>query len=195
MDNQIEEGPRDNCGIVGIYGPELNIAQLLSLALVALQHRGQESCGIVTFDKKNSYGERGLGLVSQVFGREEGKSLEPLKGHLGIAHVRYSTAGKPNLFNAQPVVVQTYHGELAICQNGTLTTHKTLRTNLLRKGVGMFKESDIEVISQILAQHPLTGSIEIPDCPQEFHLLCIKVMEPIHCVLQQKMLFGDVGII
>lgn len=115
-----DDQPNENCGIVAIYAPELNLAHLLSLALVtnskssfhfcfkltinwifqvALQHRGQESCGIVTFSEKEVHEEKGLGLVSQVFGKENGRSLDGLKGHLGVAHVRYSTAGKIYISN------------------------------------------------------------------------------------------------
>jgi len=121
------------------------------LGLIALQHRGQESCGIATYDTKNSYivSHKGLGLVSQVFNSEE--KIKPLVGSLGIGHTRYSTTGRSNVDNAQPVLIQTYHGQIGISQNGNLTTQKYLRKKLLQRGVGMFKESDIEVIAQMLA--------------------------------------------
>jgi len=145
----MEDDPKEKCGVFGIYAPEIEVSSMISLALVALQHRGQESCGITTCDEKgNFHTHKGLGLVSQVFNSED--ILSPLKGGFGIGHTRYSTAGKPTLENGQPVVVETWHGKLGIAQNGNLSTQKSLRKKLLSSGVGFFKESDIEVIAQLL---------------------------------------------
>jgi amidophosphoribosyltransferase len=151
---EIDDTPKENCGIFGIYAPEIPIAATVSLALIALQHRGQEACGIVTYDEKRDtvHSHKGVGLVSQVFSNED--ILKPLVGKMGIGHTRYATAGRSTIDNAQPVIVDTFHGQIAIAQNGNLTTHKSLRKELLRRGVGMFRESDIEVIAQILASNP-----------------------------------------
>eukprot|EP01116_Phalansterium_solitarium_P024659 TRINITY_DN9093_c0_g1_i1.p1 TRINITY_DN9093_c0_g1~~TRINITY_DN9093_c0_g1_i1.p1 ORF type:complete len:522 (-),score=120.05 TRINITY_DN9093_c0_g1_i1:110-1573(-) len=145
--------PKENCGCFGIYAPELSVAQTISLALVALQHRGQESCGLSVCDTKgNLKTHKGLGLVSQVFNSED--TLKHLTGSFGIGHTRYSTAGSPTLENTHPVVLETFHGRIAIAQNGNLTTHRSLRKKLLERGIGMFKESDVEVIAQLLAANP-----------------------------------------
>jgi len=150
-----EDGPKEACGIFGIYAPEISqVAHTICLALIALQHRGQESFGIVTYDSatKDVYHSKGMGLVSQVFGSEE--KLQPLLGSMGIGHTRYATAGKSTIDNAQPVIVETFFGKIAISQNGNITQHKSLRKKLLEKGIGMFKESDIEVIAQMLSATP-----------------------------------------
>jgi len=149
-----DDSPKEACGIFGIYAPEQEVSQTICLALIALQHRGQESCGIVTYDANADEvcSQKGIGLVIQVFNSEE--KLKPLKGSIGIGHTRYATTGKTTLDNTQPVIVQTFHGKIAISQNGNLTTQKHLRRRLLERGVGMFKESDIEVIAQLLASNP-----------------------------------------
>jgi amidophosphoribosyltransferase len=156
MELQFEDDtPKENCGVIGLYAPELpDIAQTICLGLIALQHRGQESCGIVTYDDKRDevHSHKGLGLVSQVFNSEE--KLNPLLGKMGIGHTRYATSGKCTIENAQPMIVRTYHGSIAISQNGNLTTQKNLRKKLLERGIGMFRESDIEVIAQLLAANP-----------------------------------------
>ena len=130
----MEDEPKESCGVFGIYAPEMHVATTVSLALIALQHRGQEACGIATYDPQDSkvHSYKGLGLVSQVFSNEE--VLSPLQGCFGVGHTRYATAGRSNVENAQPVIVQTLHGPLAIAQNGNLTTHGSLRQKLLKRG-------------------------------------------------------------
>jgi len=155
-----ESGLRHACGVFGIYAPELGkeLSKLISFALVALQHRGQESCGIVTTDHlKNTHSIKGVGLVNQVFNEEK---LDRLTGFMGVGHTRYSTAGGKSSYldNAQPVTVSTVLGKLTVAQNGNLTTHKKLRTELLESGYAMFKESDIEVIVQLLSSSTGEGS-------------------------------------
>jgi len=154
----MEQETKEKCGVFGVYAPEIDVASMISLALVALQHRGQESCGITTTDQGKFNSHKGLGLVSQVFNSEE--VLLPLKGGVGIGHTRYSTAGKPTLDNSQPVVVESFQGKLAIAQNGNLSTHTSLKQKLLKKGIGFFKDSDIEVIAQILASSTELSSWE-----------------------------------
>eukprot|EP01112_Ceratiomyxa_fruticulosa_P008901 TRINITY_DN2310_c0_g1_i2.p1 TRINITY_DN2310_c0_g1~~TRINITY_DN2310_c0_g1_i2.p1 ORF type:complete len:548 (-),score=87.49 TRINITY_DN2310_c0_g1_i2:130-1773(-) len=147
------EEANEKCGVFGIYAPELDVSRLAFFALVALQHRGQESCGIATYDKTlgSVHREVGMGLVNQVFNES---NLKHLQGQTAIGHTRYSTAGKSTLENAQPVVVQTIQGQIGVVQNGNLTTAQKLRKQLLSKGVGMFKDSDVEIIAQILAANP-----------------------------------------
>jgi len=147
-----EEGAREKCGVFGIFAPELDVSRITFFSLVALQHRGQESCGIATYDNHGSvHIHTGMGLVNQVFNEA---NLSPLQGKMAIGHTRYSTAGKSVLENAQPVVVRTLRGQIGLAQNGNLTAAKSLRKMLLEKGVGMFKESDVEIIVQMIAANP-----------------------------------------
>ncbi|EGG19447.1 hypothetical protein DFA_00024 [Cavenderia fasciculata] len=150
---QIEDDePKEKCGVFGIYAPELDVSRIAFFALVALQHRGQESCGIATYDQHHAvHVETGMGLVNQVFTET---NLKPLRGNMGIGHTRYSTAGKSTINNAQPVIVQTLHGQVGIVQNGNLTTAHSLRSELLQQGIGFFKETDVEIITQLLAANP-----------------------------------------
>eukprot|EP01133_Synstelium_polycarpum_P012375 gene12375-14518_t len=150
--SESSDEPKEKCGVFGIYAPDLDVSRIAFFALVALQHRGQESCGIATYDQHHSvHIETGMGLVNQVFTEA---NLKPLKGHMAIGHTRYSTAGKSTINNAQPVIVQTLHGQVGIVQNGNLTTAHSLRKELLQQGVGFFKDSDVEIITQLLAANP-----------------------------------------
>src|SRR3974390_2886228 len=115
--------PKEYCGIFGIYGhPEA--ARLTYFGLYALQHRGQESCGIVTGDGCRVSSHRGLGLVHEVFPAD---MLARLPGHLAIGHVRYSTTGSTLLVNAQPFLIQHAGQTIAIGHNGTLTNARQIR--------------------------------------------------------------------
>jgi amidophosphoribosyltransferase len=148
-ENPWADGPREKCGIVGIYGhPEA--ARLTYFGLYALQHRGQESCGIVTGDGCRVRQQRGLGLVPEVF---EQTVLEQLPGHLAIGHVRYSTTGSTMLINAQPFVV-THGGQmLAIGHNGNLTNAREIRQRLEEAGSIFQSTMDTEVIVHLMARH------------------------------------------
>ncbi|MCC6215740.1 MAG: amidophosphoribosyltransferase [Polyangiaceae bacterium] len=135
------------CGVVGIYGhPEA--ANLVYLGLHALQHRGQESAGIATSDGRQLVLHRGMGHVHDVFSSEQ---LARLPGHLGIGHVRYSTAGGSFLKNAQPVAVDYARGSLAIAHNGNLTNAEDLREQLESRGSIFQSSSDTEVIVHLVA--------------------------------------------
>src|SRR2546423_617796 len=117
MINRDEEHLRDACGVVGVqHHPEA--ARLAYLGLYALQHRGQESAGIVASDGQRLTRHVAMGLVADIF---DTPTLEPLKGSLAIGHVRYSTAGGSSLSNAQPLLATTTHGTLAVAHNGNLT--------------------------------------------------------------------------
>jgi len=144
-----DDKPREHCGIFGIYGhPEA--ARLTYFGLYALQHRGQESCGIVTGDGQRVSQYRGLGLVPEVFNKD---ILERLPGHLGIGHVRYSTTGSTVLINAQPFVVQHGGQTIAIGHNGTLTNAKEIRCRLEDAGSIFQSTMDTEIIVHLMARH------------------------------------------
>ncbi len=139
---------KEACGICGIYAPGVDVARLTFFALYALQHRGQESAGICTSERGLAHLHKGLGLVSQVFNED---NLHLLRGDLAIGHTRYSTTGSVKLLNAQPYLIETALGPLAIAHNGNLTNTPALRRDLLQRGVGLTSSSDSEVITQMLA--------------------------------------------
>ncbi len=144
-----DDHPREHCGIFGIYGHP-DAARLTYFGLYALQHRGQESCGIITGDGTHISQQRGLGLVPEVFDQQ---ILERLPGHLAIGHVRYSTTGSTLLINAQPFVVQHGGRTLAIGHNGNLTNAREIRCRL-EEGGSIFQSSmDTEIIVHLMARH------------------------------------------
>jgi amidophosphoribosyltransferase len=145
--------PKHYCGVFGIYGHP-NAAQLTYYGLYALQHRGQESAGIVTSDGKRFYEHRGMGLVSQIF---TGEVLKNLHGTAAIGHTRYSTTGSSHLRNAQPLTGNCRLGQIAIAHNGNLTNAVKVRDELEAQGL-MFQTSvDSEIILNLLAQPTLRG--------------------------------------
>lgn len=146
--------PHEACGVFGICAPQADVARLSFFALYALQHRGQESAGIATSDGQAAYLHKSMGLVAQVFTED---NLRPLKGHMAIAHNRYSTSGSSHIRNAQPHLIETMHGPLGVAHNGNLTNALTLRRQLLERGVGLSSSSDSEVITQMLAAPPPGG--------------------------------------
>ena len=139
--------PRDECGCFGIYNhPEAS--QLTYLGLYALQHRGQESCGIITSDGEQVFSHKNMGLVGDVF---NGPVLDQLKGHIALGHVRYSTTGSSLLKNAQPLLVDFSRGTLAVAHNGNLTNARALRSELERNGSIFQTTCDSEIVVHILA--------------------------------------------
>jgi amidophosphoribosyltransferase len=142
-----DDKPREECGVFGIYAPGTEVARTAYFALYALQHRGQEGAGIVTCDGGMAHIHKGVGLVAQVFDEE---SLGHLHGHLGIGHTRYSTTGSSQLRNAQPYLIETMMGPLAIAHNGNLTNAPVMRRDLLQRGTGLHSSSDTEVIIHLL---------------------------------------------
>ena len=145
-------GPREAWGVGGLIAPGSTdvpaTARLAFFALFALQHRGQESAGIAVMGKGGITAHKGMGLVTQVFAE---KDLAPLTGDLALGHVRYSTAGRSDLKNAQPYVIHTGLGPLALAHNGNLTNARRLRQLLLARGTGLTSESDSELLTQLLA--------------------------------------------
>ncbi|KAG6487064.1 amidophosphoribosyltransferase, chloroplastic-like [Zingiber officinale] len=141
--------PRDECGVVGIIG-DPDAAKLCSLALHALQHRGQEGAGIVCSDGTTLRSATGLGLVSEVF--HDPRTLAPLKGDSAIGHVRYSTAGAASaLANVQPFLAGYRFGKLAVAHNGNLVNYRRLRFDLESRGSIFNTSSDTEVILHLIA--------------------------------------------
>jgi amidophosphoribosyltransferase len=144
------DGPRDECGVFGIYAPESDVSRLAYFALYALQHRGQESAGIAATDVGGHImTQRDLGLVSQVFDEQ---SLRALVGDLAVGHVRYSTTGSNAWENTQPVWRSDHH-EIALAHNGNLTNAVELHAELRARGVSFSSTSDSEIIAALIATH------------------------------------------
>lgn len=139
---------KEYCGLVGIYGHK-DASRLAYLGLYALQHRGEESAGIVTFDKKKVYQHKGMGLVGDVF-REE--NLKKLKGHVAIGHVRYSTTGSSIVKNVQPLLINHKKGFIAVAHNGNLTNSVELRNELEDAGSILQTTMDSELIVHFLVK-------------------------------------------
>jgi len=138
---------REECGVVGVYGhPEA--ANLAYLGLYALQHRGQESAGIVSSDGEGLIAHRQLGLVADVFNEE---IIKRLRGSLAIGHNRYSTTGENHLKNAQPIVVEYAQGPMAVAHNGNLVNAQILRDELEACGSIFQSTSDTEVVIHLIA--------------------------------------------
>jgi len=141
------EGPRDECGVFGVFAPEQDVARLAYFALYALQHRGQESAGIATSQSGHIIALRDLGLVSQVF--DEPK-LQALAGDIALGHVRYSTTGSSAWENAQPIY-RSDRREVALAHNGNLINAVELHSELREQGVEFRSTSDSEIIAALLS--------------------------------------------
>jgi len=139
---------------VGVFATAGAAAPVAHLALYALQHRGQESAGMATSDGHGVWVHKGMGLVSQVFDAER---IARLPGHLAVGHVRYSTMGSARLENAQPLVVASPWGPLALAHNGNLINAPLLRAELEADGVAFHSTTDSEVVAQVIARAPADG--------------------------------------
>jgi amidophosphoribosyltransferase len=144
----MENYPKHYCGVFGIYGHP-NAAELTYYGLYALQHRGQESAGIVTCDGDRFRVHKGMGLVPQIF---KGDVLADLVGHMAVGHTRYSTTGSSQMNNAQPLTVDCYRGQIAIAHNGNLTNANELREQLESEGSIFQTTVDSEIILHLLAK-------------------------------------------
>lgn len=144
---------KEYCGLVGIYGHK-EASMLAYLGLYALQHRGEESCGIITSNGKRIFQHRAMGTVSDVFDKA---SLKKLNGHLAIGHVRYSTTGASTLKNAQPFVINYKKGAIAIAHNGNITNSLELRNKLEADGSIMQTNMDSELIMHLLVKSKSQG--------------------------------------
>ncbi|MEW6207623.1 MAG: amidophosphoribosyltransferase [Acidobacteriota bacterium] len=150
--------PKEECGVFGIFNNE-EAARLAYLGLYALQHRGQESAGIVSSDSDRLHQVRGMGYVSEIFSHDE---LSRLPGRAAIGHVRYSTAGSVSLREAQPFLVDGYRGQIALCHNGNLPYASDARGQLELDGAIFSSTSDTEVVLHKIARSrevELTGAI------------------------------------
>jgi len=140
---------REECGVFGIFGHP-DAAAITTLGLHALQHRGQEAAGIVTFDGKRFHAERKLGLVGDSF--SDRATIERLEGNAAIGHVRYSTTGETVMRNVQPLFAELEGSGFAVAHNGNLTNGLTLRKELIRAGAICQSTTDTEVILHLLAR-------------------------------------------
>ena len=167
MNSQVDEtyydGLHEECGVFGVYDLDGgDVASTIYYGLFALQHRGQESCGIAVSDTKGPKGKvlssKGMGLVNEVFDSEK---LEKLKGNIGVGHVRYSTAGASNGQNVQPLVLNYVKGILMLAHNGNLVNAPELRKELEYTGAIFQTTIDSEVIAYHIARERLkTGTVE-----------------------------------
>ncbi|MFY9487669.1 MAG: amidophosphoribosyltransferase [Solirubrobacterales bacterium] len=144
------DGPRDECGVFGIYAPELDVSRLTYFALYALQHRGQESAGIAASDGTHIITLRDTGLVSQVFNEEK---LSGLTGNMAVGHVRYSTTGSSGWENTQPIYRADKH-MIALAHNGNLINAVELHAELRDQGVNFRSTSDSEIIAAMVSNSP-----------------------------------------
>jgi len=150
----MQHHPKHYCGVFGVFG-HTKAAELTYYGLFALQHRGQESAGIVSSDGKEFHTHKGMGLVPQVF---DGTALQALTGNIAIGHTRYSTTGSSHLRNAQPLTVDCARGQIAIAHNGNLTNAAQLREELELKGSIFQTTVDSEIILVLMAQPLCNGS-------------------------------------
>ena len=147
-----KDGMGHKCGVFGVFGRE-DAAVLTALGLHALQHRGQEACGIVTFDGKGGTfrSERHMGLVGDSFSEETG-AISRLPGRMAIGHNRYSTSGRVVLRNIQPIYADLAHGGLAVAHNGNLTNARAIHRELVQNGAIFQSTMDTEVVLQLTAR-------------------------------------------
>lgn len=148
FDRVIWDKLNEECGVFGIYNHN-EASQLTYLGLHALQHRGQESAGICASDGEKWYKHRGMGLVSEAFGKGD---LEKFSGHIAIGHTRYTTAGSSKIENAQPLFFRYAQGSMAVAHNGNLVNAAVLRKELEAKGSIFQTTSDTEVIAHLIAR-------------------------------------------
>ena len=146
--------PREECGVVAVHVPRpLDIAALVHLGLFALQHRGQESCGICVAGGDEIRIEKDMGLVTEVFTEERLDKLRFPAAKTGIGHTRYSTTGSSLRFNAQPLTVRSNKGLLALAHNGNFTNAKVLRDQMLGEGAVFQTTNDSEVMINLVARY------------------------------------------
>ncbi len=139
---------REECAVFGIYG-HAEAGAHTALGLHALQHRGQEAAGIVTYDEPQFNAHRGLGLVGEIFA--DGRVIARLKGQSAVGHTRYSTTGAPLLRNVQPLFAEFEFGGLAIAHNGNLTNARILRSEMIRRGSLFQSTTDTEIFNHLIA--------------------------------------------
>ena len=164
MTKMLDDKLREECGVFGIYG-HAEAARMTYLGMYALQHRGQESCGIVTSNGDQLISEREMGYVSEAFDQSR---LDRLAGTSAIGHVRYSTAGEVSIRERQPFLVRCQHGQISVCHNGNLPFAHEERKRLEREGAIFSSTSDTEVILHGVARSRAANVTEaIPEVLRE----------------------------
>jgi amidophosphoribosyltransferase len=175
------------CGIFGVAGLK-DAAQLAYLGLYALQHRGQESAGIVSIDRDGlSHSHRGMGLVQEIFRPD---TLKSLPGEIAIGHTRYSTTGSSVIQNAQPMVVNYHHGPLSLAHNGNLTNAQELREDLVRNGSIFQSTSDSEVLVHLIARsdarHPEDQILDALERVEGAYSLVVTVGSTMYAIVDPR---------
>ncbi|NET01042.1 MAG: amidophosphoribosyltransferase [Sphaerospermopsis sp. SIO1G1] len=155
MSENRPDKPEEACGVFGIYAPEQDVARMTYFGLYALQHRGQESAGIATFEGSYVHQHKDMGLVSQVFSET---ILDELPGEMAVGHTRYSTTGSSRKANAQPAIVETRLGTLALAHNGNLVNTLKLREELTKDDFHLVTTTDSEMIAYAIAQEVNNGA-------------------------------------
>ena len=155
--SNVSSGLHEECGVFGVYDLDGNdVATTIYYGLFALQHRGQESCGIAVSDTNGPLGKvkshKGMGLVSEVISYED---LETLNGNIGVGHVRYATAGESTIQNTQPLVLNYAKGTLALAHNGNLINTPELKRELEYTGAIFQTTVDTEIIAYHIARERL----------------------------------------
>ncbi|BAY43676.1 amidophosphoribosyltransferase [Scytonema sp. HK-05] len=158
--------PEEACGVFGVYVPGEDAAKLTYFGLYALQHRGQESAGIATFEGEQVNLHKDMGLVSQVFNES---ILQTLPGSVAVGHTRYSTTGSSRKVNAQPAVVETRLGSVALAHNGNLVNTVQLREELLNNNWNLVTTTDSEMIAFAIAEEINAGADWLNGCIRAFH--------------------------
>ena len=159
--DNLDDKLHEECGVFGVYrrDEELDVVSATYYGLYALQHRGQESCGMAVNDDGVFYKRRELGLVNEVFTKETLDAMP--RGNMCIAHCRYATTGVPVRANAQPFVIRHIKGPMALAHNGNLTNSAELRAQFELSGGIFHSTSDTEVIAYAITRERLkAGSIE-----------------------------------
>ena len=152
--DELPDKPEEACAVFGVYAPGEDVAKLNYFGLYALQHRGQESAGIATFSADGVRLHKDMGLVARVFDEE---ILQQLPGDLAVGHTRYSTTGSSLIANAQPVVVPTKLGSLALAHNGNLVNPEELKESLKNDNYELISTTDSEMIAVAIAQEVDSG--------------------------------------
>lgn len=158
--------PEEACGVFGVYAPGQDVAKLTYFGLYALQHRGQESAGIATFDGDRVHLFKEMGLVSQVFNEH---ILQDMPGTIAVGHTRYSTTGSSRVVNAQPAVLETRLGTLALAHNGNLVNTPELREQLLESNAQLVTTTDSEMIAHAIAEEVNAGKDWLEGAISAFH--------------------------
>ncbi|KAK0083867.1 hypothetical protein PV325_008090 [Microctonus aethiopoides] len=193
---QKSSGLTHECGVFGCiaagdWPSQIDVGQVICLGLVALQHRGQESAGMVTSEgvcAKSFRVHKGMGMINNIFNDE---SMKKLRGNLGIGHTRYSTSAASEEVNCQPFVVHTAHGALAVAHNGELADTESLRKLVLDRGVGLSTHSDSELITQALCLNPPDGEVNGPDWPARIkHLMHLAPLSYSLVIMLRDKIYG-----